>query len=658
MKIIFALLGVAAVAGVLLFTLLARPRDEQLPICAVHVRLGESIQDAIDRAPFGAVVCLRPGSYAESISITKSLTLRGTGRNPEDVRITGEEGAEAILSIESDGDSCIDVKLGNFTIGAEPEAVYVERYGVLVQGKIDLFAKNITVCMWAPDYFAFRSYPQVYLVEGVRAHMEDCVISATKHHSWGNGVFVAEAVASFANCTISGHSSAGIEIRGSSFVELQNCEFLGNGWGIKAAPWKGTCEVAISDCLITESTWNGISVGENARVQIERTVICDNKKFGLLVYSRGGEVAVDDVTFLDNGADLGGYASPDLRASYLLRSETELIHVVPDGPGLQEALDTVNWGGTVVLGPGTYQGGVIVSKPLTIAGVGPEKTVIQAVPGSEVVLSILGTRLAGGVAVRDLCITGSNGDGIVCYYDDVEFSNVWVTENEDCGLHFTSFPYLWADIEDCRFLENGGAGGEVWSATGSVTVRRTEFSNNSTGFKASFSQWSEWENLTFEECTFRDNWCGLKLWDYSHAQIKSSDISENRGDGLGLRGNAYVDLSASRITNNRGNGISLAEDSGLSMADTLVAGNSKCGVWTYCEECLEQIDVEGQSLHEFNPDYVFTGWVVGFRNTIPGVSVGDGNKLGALCPEYPEEPWPEGFLRGESRGESGENPGT
>jgi hypothetical protein len=43
--------------------------------------VGQSIQQAIDQARKGAVICLSSGTYVENIQIKKSLTLRGAGRS-------------------------------------------------------------------------------------------------------------------------------------------------------------------------------------------------------------------------------------------------------------------------------------------------------------------------------------------------------------------------------------------------------------------------------------------------------------------------------------------------------------------------------------------------------------------------------------------------
>jgi nitrous oxidase accessory protein NosD len=45
--------------------------------CTVTVEPGQSIQEAINKAPAGAVICLTAGTWQENVVIEKSLTLRG-----------------------------------------------------------------------------------------------------------------------------------------------------------------------------------------------------------------------------------------------------------------------------------------------------------------------------------------------------------------------------------------------------------------------------------------------------------------------------------------------------------------------------------------------------------------------------------------------------
>ena len=86
----------------------------QAQSCSVIVSAGQSIQSAIDQASEEATICLEVGNYEENLSIKKSLTLKGRGKDPKEVRITGHEPDRSVIRIESQTE--IAVALENLTV--------------------------------------------------------------------------------------------------------------------------------------------------------------------------------------------------------------------------------------------------------------------------------------------------------------------------------------------------------------------------------------------------------------------------------------------------------------------------------------------------------------------------------------------------------------
>ena len=107
---------------------------------------------------------------------------------------------------------------------------------------------------------------------------------------------------------------------------------------------------------------------------------------------------------------------------------------------------------------------------------------------------------------------------------------------------------------------------------------------------------------------------GIELNDLSEAVISSCVISSfgpapSLSAGIILSDSCKVILRDMKIINNGGYGISIEQ--------------SPCD----------------------NVDQLFGGQVMGSGNVIPGPEEPDGNQRGALCPAYPGDPWPEGFLK-------------
>ena len=115
---------------------------------------------------------------------------------------------------------------------------------------------------------------------------------------------------------------------------------------------------------------------------------------------------------------------------------------------------------------------------------------------------------------------------------------------------------------------------------------------------------------TVSGCTISENYAGIGLWDSPQATISDCNISENTDDGIWLEGTAQATIDHNEITNN------------------------KYGIALYQRPCYDN-------------DEVFAGRLSGSGNLIPGPDELDGNQEGTLCPDYPGDPWPDGFLKEE-----------
>ncbi|MBU0595189.1 right-handed parallel beta-helix repeat-containing protein [Candidatus Bipolaricaulota bacterium] len=131
---------------------------------------GTSIQDAIDRAPPGAVLQLLAGTFSESLTISKSLTLRSDPANPDRtiIEAASPEGAVVITGT------------------ASPEVVLE---GLTVRGAYGYVPDGIVV--YAPARVLLRS-----------VHIADCE---------GSGVAVySEGHVTLENCSLSGNGAYGV----------------------------------------------------------------------------------------------------------------------------------------------------------------------------------------------------------------------------------------------------------------------------------------------------------------------------------------------------------------------------------------------------------------------------------------------------------------
>jgi hypothetical protein len=235
------------------------------------VRPGQSIQQAIEQAAAGAVICLSAGTFQENIEIKKSLTLRGTGR--ERTIIKSKEDGEpvfdlALIDIQTEDE--ITVVLGRLTVtGAKGASGVV---GVRVGGKA-----NVTVS----DSQVFDN------VYGLLVWMGSATVSLTDSQVSGNG-FVGLSV-----CIL-------VSLVPNCFpqVTLQNVTVSGNGgFGLVV----GQGRVTLQDSQVSGNSTSGLLMGSQAQVSLQGSEVSDNGSFGLKVF--GSQVSLTNSTVSGNGLD-------------------------------------------------------------------------------------------------------------------------------------------------------------------------------------------------------------------------------------------------------------------------------------------------------------------------------------------------------------------
>ncbi len=188
--------ALAIVLGLLGFLSRSEPSVQGQPDCTVIVQPGQSIQQAVNSAAEGAVICLSAGTWEENVEIKKSLTLRGAGR--EESKIKGKEMGEPVIAIESDTE--IEVK---------------------IEGLAVTEAKGLD--------FTFG----IWLAGKAKAVITDSTIS----DNGLRGIVLGDsAQATISDSTISGNGWAGIELLGSAKLTLQKSTVQGNGTGLRLLP--------------------------------------------------------------------------------------------------------------------------------------------------------------------------------------------------------------------------------------------------------------------------------------------------------------------------------------------------------------------------------------------------------------------------------------
>ncbi|MBI1743935.1 right-handed parallel beta-helix repeat-containing protein [Candidatus Acetothermia bacterium] len=202
--------------------------------CAVLVQSGQSIQHAINNAAAGAVICLSPSTFKETIKIDKSLTLRGAGR--EDTTIKTEVSVLAVILIESDSD--IEVKIMDLAITGfeQTNGIYVSG-----DGHATVTLSNLSISGNGSDGLSVNNFAQVNLV--------DSQISK----NGADGVFLYEKTAR---------------------VSIDNSQISDNlFWGLVVG---GASQVSFINSVIASNRLGGLVMGDSANAQVQASIIKDN----------------------------------------------------------------------------------------------------------------------------------------------------------------------------------------------------------------------------------------------------------------------------------------------------------------------------------------------------------------------------------------------
>ncbi len=290
--------------------------------CTVTVQPEESIQKAIDQAPEGAVICLAPGRWEENLAIQKSLTLRGTGKEPKEVWIVGAKEGHPVVRIESQGE--IEVVIENLT-AAEAKGSYCATYepqricpdGLQVLGKAKVLIKDVQVSdnkegvglrVWGPAQ-VILSHSQIsnnsygwWVQDSAQVSLSYSQIS---NNGWGwwvqdsaqvsltysmvsgherLGFFVVDSATVILSHSQVSDSGIGVVVRYSAQLSLSHST-ISNNWFIGLAADIGSATVTLQNSIVS-GNGRGLVVGDSTTVRIEGSEISGNEGHGIFLQDK------------------------------------------------------------------------------------------------------------------------------------------------------------------------------------------------------------------------------------------------------------------------------------------------------------------------------------------------------------------------------------
>jgi len=330
-----------------------------LPSLDAQALQGDSVQAALDFLPDGGTLRLESGTYRERLIITKSVTIVGASKDHDEPGLDGGtvlEGVSWDPVILVNSDEPITVVFESVTIRGGRSAVTLaganyEAEHSLSFVSVSLVNNGTALQTWQPT--------QIQCV--------DCLFdgneSAIHARSRASTTLVLDA------CVIQGGSDPDGDI------------YLG-----------AASELVMRDSELRRVAGKGIVLADTASMTLINNTIETNDSYAIAIARTGTLSASDDMSLCGiwagtNEGDLppgiitghgntisGGVCPVSL---LFLRDPAPAEMSVAPGELIQEAIDAIADGGTIVISEGTYRENLDISRPLTLVGNG-EVTLIPS----------------------------------------------------------------------------------------------------------------------------------------------------------------------------------------------------------------------------------------------------------------------------------------
>lgn len=455
--------------------------------CTVTVQPGQSIQQALNTVAEGALVCVAAGTFTENFTITKSLALRGAGRDKTILRGT--------IRIEQD--------------------------------------------------------------RQIQVTLTGCTITEAR---FGAGVRISgQALVTLDDVAIT-QSFMGMLAVGSAQVALTNAQVLENQFnGVHA---EDSAHVTLQNVRIAHNGFDGLVAKDSTTLQVNESVIEDNKHCGVWVLS--GKISGTPNAMRGNGADLCGFAPSAIRKPLVAQTDKTQLTVPGDFQDIQEALDALAPGGTVLLQNGTYAVGLTIWKPVTLRG----PAALTAVPDRQLIVSTIAE--AQGALLDGVTLTGSRGDGALLY-GQTTFQNAQISKHADDGVEIAGSAVV--QMIQTAVFDNGDDG-IFLSERAQLTLTNSMISSN----KGDGIEARDFTRVKLQNTQVFNNMArGLDIRIAAQLDVSGSQIVGNKADGMVLRDSVQAHLEAAQILKNGADGLLVTDKARATIADSTISANGSHG---------------------------------------------------------------------------------
>lgn len=290
--------------------------------CSVTVQPGQAIQPVINQASVGAVICLNPGTWEETLVIDKGLTLRGAG--PDQTLIKGVTVDSSALTVRSFSNAMVTIEglrvtqsssIPNFAQGGGIDVVtkgivVIRNVQIVKTGRDGLRVGGIGTIVNLIDSLVFSSgdggllnreggirvggFAQLTLTNsrvlenahygiGALDFAAVKLIGSQVSRNGGGGLIVMDRVTvELENSSVSANEFFGLFAADLARVKVRESAIEGNGVGFR--------------CDMIEQICNGLLIQDNAVLALLDSTILNNMDWGLAVVRKECRYAEDRFT--------------------------------------------------------------------------------------------------------------------------------------------------------------------------------------------------------------------------------------------------------------------------------------------------------------------------------------------------------------------------